>query len=131
MASGSNFISLPDSNQYDGVSGRSVSTDANSIPSGGTVVNGVRFLWEIPEEGGTGGFTGTSWFTNITGSPTNYWEFANDEAVYEYLTNPNGPGNLDAVFERWDKFLDEQGNNWTSYYYPFAGAVPGECQQRF
>lgn len=43
MASGSNFISLPDSNQYDGVSGRSVSTDANSIPSGGTVINGVRF----------------------------------------------------------------------------------------
>ncbi len=36
MANGRNYVSNP--NQYDGVSGYSVSTSTNSIPSGSTVV---------------------------------------------------------------------------------------------
>ena len=136
MESGSNFISLPDSNQYDGVSGRSVSTDANSIPSGGTVINGVRFLWEIseqPGEGNWGGFTGISWFTDIKTGPTGYFnngQFQEEVDVYNYLTQPGSPGNLNAVFDQWQSYLNylvQNGGGWKAAYDSFYSKVPESC----
>lgn len=132
MANGSNFVRLPDSNQYVGVNGRSVPTNTNSIPSGETIIDGVRFHWSIPEEQSGeywGGFTDSEWYTEIKVGPTGHYgngRFNSDEDVYNYLISSESGGNLNAVFSDWEAFLN-QIEDWRTVYTSFLNAVPANC----
>ena len=141
MASGSNFVRLPESNQYDGVSGHAISFNANSIPSGGEVnVSGHHFWWKLPDEPTQsyyGGFTGQSWYVYIENGPTAYFnggQFTTDEDVYNYLTQPGSSGNLNAVFAEWQAYLNSlytSGEDWKAVYDRFFSAVPNDCVSPF
>ena len=63
MATETNYVKVPQSNQYDGVSGHSVSTSANSIPSGATTVEGYFFYFFSD-----GGFIETGWYSGFSDS---------------------------------------------------------------
>lgn len=112
MANGGNYVKNP--NQYDGVNGRSVSTYANSIPSGSSIVRGIYYIWNDD------GFTGNGWKTDVIGSPLqmyfnnklfigtgNSWEDWAREYLDEY-------GNLTAVFSYWSQYYTLEG--WDNFY---------------
>lgn len=112
MTNGGNYVKNP--NQYDGVSGHSVSTYANSIPSGSSIVHGIYYIWNDD------GFTGYGWKTDIIGSPLqmyfnkklfigtgNSWE----DWAREYLAQYE---NLDTVFSYWSQHYTLEG--WDNFY---------------
>ncbi|MFR4948137.1 hypothetical protein [Thomasclavelia spiroformis] len=106
MATETNYVKVPQSNQYDGVSGHSVSTSANSIPSGATTVEGYFFHW-TPD----GGFIGTGWYSGFSGSPVNVFNEGvyanNDDAFQQYVNGLGENPNLNNVFSQWQQYLEQ------------------------
>lgn len=138
MPSGSNYVPVPEnSSNYseNRVRAYSISTYENQTPSGGkTIIDGIRFYWSIPETGseeGWGGFTGQRWYLEDPDGPiATYGRFKSEEEVYNYLSDPTGPKDLDDVFAQWSLYLDRLGDGWTTAFYGFATQVPGNCQDR-
>lgn len=124
---GSNSIDTTQFSQYDGVKGRSVSTYDATIPSGETIIGGIRFNWVAPDEvigDNYGGFVGISWYHDFEGGPTNVYKFNSEEDVYNYVKTNN---NLNDVFKKWSEHLDSLGDNWNIIYTAFVDKVGGTC----
>lgn len=106
MAVETNYINNP--NQYDGVSGRSVSYNSNTIPSGVTTVKGYFFHWNPDDT--PGGFINTGWYSDFKDSPVNTYnsgKYANDDAGFQkYVESLGTNPNLNDVFTQWEQYIN-------------------------
>lgn len=102
MASGTNRVSVPvKAYDDDPVYGVAVQNNGTTIPSGSYIVGGRYYEWNDE------GFTGKTFFTGIPG-PTRNYNFSSDTDVIDYLNKlPEGSRNLNAVFEAWQRHIDE------------------------
>ena len=119
--SGGNYVPKP--SDYDGVNASISTFSARTNPSGGggSETSGFYFRWELPGEGVTGGFSGSNWHLDVAYSPCAYWPFESSDAVVEYIEQN---GNLDKVFDKWEKFIDTDENG-SDYYSSFLSACSG------
>lgn len=91
--------------------------------SGQTHVGGIYFHWDTHG----GGFTNSGWHTGVKGGPMQIWGFENDNAVIAYLENPQNDGTLNAVFQKWEQWYNETGEEGMQGYKNFITAVPAGC----
>ena len=111
MSSGSKYIQAP----YDAVSAQSVSTFANTIPSGASIVRGIYYMWN------DGGFTGYGWKSDIEGSPIQMAISTGEIPTAGYTTDEEAAaayvaseGNLNKVFDYWSRYYTLEG--WHNFY---------------
>lgn len=92
MSSGSNLaITYEEVAAYQAEQGIAMYADG----SGGYTTGGIFIMWDRE-----GGFTGQSWMTDVSGSPTEGWSEDNIQTVIDNYSNIN------SIFSEWVRTID-------------------------